>query len=297
MRKLSFLVATLATLSTAHAAVNVVTTIQTFKVIAEEIGGKDVTVTALVGESVDPHFVDPKPSFALTLNKAALLVHVGLDLEIGWLPPITEQSRNPNIQTAQSGNLDASSCGIGLRDVGGTTSRAQGDIHPRGNPHYWLLPENARKIGRCIADRLKALDGAHAAVYEQNYVVFAQRLGDKQREWEAAAKGLRGTKIVTYHQSWGYLTDWLGLQEIGAIEPKPGVPPDPQHLAQLVSNAKQQGARCVILESFYPRNTAQRVAELGGMKLAVLLSDAGGRVRSYAALMDRVISDLISKCQ
>jgi zinc/manganese transport system substrate-binding protein len=280
----------------ADAKLKVVTTIQTFKVMTEEIGGDKVEVTALVGEAVDPHHVDAKPSYALTLNKADLLVHVGLDLEVGWLPPLLEQSRNPAIQSGKNGNLDASTAGISVRDTGGSTSRAEGDIHPLGNPHYWLPPDNALAVARAITDRLKALDESNASAYEKGYEKLAKKVEDRKKEWSELAAGLKGVKVVTYHKSWSYLTNWLGISEIGYIEPKPGVPPDSAHLAQLVRDAKKQGARCVIVESFYPRNTAQRVAELGDMKLAVLPSDAGGALRTYADLVDYVVAQLSTNC-
>ncbi len=280
----------------ADAKLKVVTTIQTFKVLTEEIGGEKVEVTALVGESVDPHHVDAKPSYALTLNKADLFIHVGLDLEVGWLPPLLEQSRNPDIQTGKNGNLDASSAAISVRDTGGSTSRAEGDIHPLGNPHYWLPPDNALAVARAITDRLKALDEKHAGDYETGYEKLAKKLEERKKEWDELAAGLKGVKVVTYHKSWSYLTSWLGIVEIGYIEPKPGVPPDAAHLAQLVRDARKQGAKAVIVESFYPRNTAQRVAELADMKLVVLPSDAGGALRTYADLVDYVVAQLAVGC-
>ena len=142
----------------AEAKVKVVTTIQTFKALAQEIGGDRIDAEAMVGEAVDPHRVDPRPSYAVVLNRAELLVHVGLDLEKGWLPPLMQQARNPKIQLGQPGNLDVASVGITVLDVGAASSRAMGDVHPRGNPHYWLPPANALRAARAIADRLKVID-------------------------------------------------------------------------------------------------------------------------------------------
>lgn len=278
--------------STAAAKVNVVTTIQTFRSLAEEVGGPDVNVTALVGEAVDPHMVDPRPSYALTLNKADLLVFVGLELEKGWLPPLIAQSRNPRIQNGQPGNLDAS-IGIAVLDVGTGATRAQGDVHPLGNPHYWLPPANARRVARAIADRLSQLDGAHAVGYEARFKAFSARLDEREKVWATRAAPLRGVKIITYHKSWSYLVGWLGLVEVGQIEPKPGVPPDPKHLAGLVRAAKGQ-ARMTLVESYYPRNTAQKVSALAGLGLAVLPSDAGGAQRGYVELVDHLITQLLA---
>ncbi|MBI4510489.1 MAG: zinc ABC transporter substrate-binding protein [Deltaproteobacteria bacterium] len=278
----------------AHAKVRVVTTIQTFRSLAEEIGGDQVEVTALVGESVDPHHVDPRPSHAVTLNKADLLVHVGLDLERGWLPPLLEQARNPKVRSGEVGNLDASTAGIMVLDAGGAVTRAQGDIHPMGNPHYWLHPDNALRVARALAERLKRIDPGQASTYEARLQAFSNRLAARRKEWEENAKALAGVKIVTYHKSWSYLTSWLKLVEIGNIEPKPGVPPDPKHLAELVGSARSQGAKMVIVETYYPRNTAQRVATLAGMKAVVLPSDAGGKERSYFALVDKIVTELVA---
>jgi zinc/manganese transport system substrate-binding protein len=276
--------------ASAGAKIRVVTTIQTLRSLAQEVGGDRVEVSALVGDHVDPHHVDPRPSYALVLNKADLVIHVGLELEKGWLPPLLEQARNPRIATGTAGNLDASTARIAVLDGGGS-SRAQGDIHPLGNPHYWLSPDNALAIARAIADRLARLDPAGAMIYEQRYTDFASRLAARRTAWAGTTKGLAGVKVITYHRSWSYLTGAFGLVEIGTIEPKPGVPPDPKHLASLVALAKAQGARYVLVESFYPRNTAQKVAELAGLKLLVLPSDALS-TQSYLDLMDTIVAKL-----
>ena len=274
----------------ALARVQVVTTIQTFRALTSEIGGDRVAVSALVGDAVDPHKVDPRPSYALQLNRADLVVHVGLDLEKGWLPPLLEQSRNPKIQSGQPGNLDASSVGIDVLDAGGGTSRAMGDVHPRGNPHYWLPPDNALKVARAIADRLKAIDPAGAAAYEQGYQKLAGSLAARKQAWQTQIAGLHGVKIISYHKSWSYLSRWLGLVEIGYIEPKPGVPPDPAHLIQLVGEAKRAGARLCLVEAYYPRNTAQRVVDLARMKLLPLAPDATAKQPTYAQLVDTLLA-------
>jgi zinc/manganese transport system substrate-binding protein len=272
----------------ADAKLRVITTVQTLKALADEVGGDKIESTALVGDAVDPHFVDARPSYAVLLNRADLLVHVGLELEKGWLPPLLSQARNPGIQTGQPGNLDASTAGIAIKDIGAGTSRTQGDIHPLGNPHYWLTPDSALAVAVAIEARLAALDPADAAYFQGRLASFKERLAQKRKQWEALAAPLRGVKVVTYHKSWGYFTGWLGLDEIGYVEPKPGIPPDPAHLAQLVRDARDQGAKLVIVESFYPRNTSEKVATLGGMKLLVLPPD-GPR---YFDLIDGLLAQI-----
>jgi zinc/manganese transport system substrate-binding protein len=278
--------------STAEAKVNVVTTVQTFKSLTELVGGDKVSVTALVGYDVDPHFVEAKLSYATVLNKADLLVYVGLELETGWLPPLLTQARNPKIQSGQPGNLDASTTGIEVKDIG-VGNRSQGDIHPAGNPHYWLPPDYASRIALAIADRLKRIDPADAPYFDQRVAEFRTKLAAHQAKWAKAAAPLHGVKVITYHRSWTYLLDWLGMVEIGNVEPKPGIDPNSQHLLDLIGNAKKVGAKMVIEESFYPRNTTAQVAKLGGMKLVVLPSDMDGQA-DYFALVDDIIAKLLA---
>src|SRR5262249_25335550 len=154
------------------------------------------------------------PSYAVLLNRADLLVHVGLELEKGWLPPLLSQSRNPAIQTGQPGNLDASTAGIDIKDIGVGLSRTQGDIHPLGNPHYWLPPASALAVAGAIAGRLEQIDPADAKYFAGRFDAFKQKLDAKRKEWEAQAAALKGVKVVTYHKSWGYFTSWLGIVEI-----------------------------------------------------------------------------------
>jgi zinc/manganese transport system substrate-binding protein len=279
----------------AEAKLRVVTTIETFGDLARRVGGDLVDVQPLSRGSMDPHFVEAKPSLEVYLNRADLLVHVGLELEIGWLPPLVLGSRNPKIQTGMPGNLDIST-EIPVLDVPTTrVDRSMGDIHPRGNPHYWLPPDNALVVAGEIAARLRQLDPAHAAQYNANLDRFRVEVQAKRAAWEKAAAPLRGLKVVTYHKSWSYLSRWLGLEEIGYIEPKPGIPPPLSHVAQLVSQMRAQGVKVVMMESFYSRTTAAEVARLAGGKLAVLPSDVGARpdVKDYFALVEAVIQGML----
>ena len=230
----------------------VVTTVQTFRALAAEIGGDRIEVTALVGEAVDPHKVDPRPSYAVLLNRADLLVHVGLDLEKAWLPPLVEQSRNPRIQSGQTGNLNASTVGISVLDVGAGVSRAMGDVHPMGNPHYWLPPDNALNIARAIADRMKAIDAGNSAAYEQGYNRLAAAITAKQAEWNKRAARLRGVKVVTYHKSSTYLplagAGGGRLRRAQARRPARSRPPGPTG-----RGGRRAGARFCLVEAYYPR--------------------------------------------
>jgi zinc/manganese transport system substrate-binding protein len=280
----------------AEAKLRVVASIETFADLTRQVGGDRVDVTSLSRGYQDPHFVEAKPSLVLALNRADALVYVGLDLEVGWLPPLVQQSRNGRIQRGQAGNIDASSS-IRPEDVPAVPSdqlRSMGDIHPLGNPHYWIPPKNARAVARLIATRLTALDAAGAATYQAALAKFEARLAAKEKEWEAAAASLRGTRIVTFHKSWSYVARWLGLQEVGTIEPKPGVPPAASHTAQLVELMKNSGVKLVVVESFYPNTMARFVADNGRARLVSAPSNVGATpaIKTYFDLVDAVVAAL-----
>ena len=281
----------------AEAKVHVVTTIETFADLARKVGGDRVEVKALSHGYTDPHFVEPKPSLVIDLNRADLLVHVGLELEIGWLPPLVLGARNDKIALGQPGNLDASTQ-IPVLDVPRTkVDRSMGDIHPEGNPHYWIPPDDALIIAREIAARLKQIDGAGAATYDANLKRFEDELARRRAEWEKKAAPVRGMKIVTYHKSWSYVSKWLGLQEVGYVEPKPGIPAPPSHIAALIAFMRREGVKVILMESFYPRNTVDLVAQKAGAKSLVMPSDVGAtpEIKDYFALVDAVVGKLVAQ--
>src|SRR6266566_6356257 len=278
------------------AAVHVVSSIATLGSLAREVGGDRVQVESLGKGYQDPHFVEAKPNLMLVLNRADLLLYVGLELEIGWLPPLVLGSRNPKIQPGELGNLDCSRA-IPVLDVPTTkVDRSMGDIHPQGNPHYWLPPGNAKIIAREIAQRLGQLDPEGKAEYDRNLAAFEARVDAKAKEWEAAAAKLKGVKVVTYHKSWSYVTQWLGLEEIGYVEPKPGIPPDPQHLARLIALMKEKQAKLLLMEDFYNKSVASLVAEKAGAKLLDLPTDVGAtrQIKDWFTLVDTVVKALSS---
>jgi zinc/manganese transport system substrate-binding protein len=278
------------------AALHVVSSIPTLGSLAKEVGGSRVEVESLGKGYQDPHFIEPKPSLMLVLNRADLLLHVGLELEIGWLPPLVLGSRNPKIQAGELGNLDCSRA-IPVLDVPTTkVDRSMGDIHPQGNPHYWLPPANAKIIAREIAQRLEQLDPPGQAEYEKNLAAFNAKADAKAKEWAPRTAKLKGVKVVTYHKSWSYVSQWLGLEEIGYVEPKPGIPPDPQHLARLIGAMKQQGAKLLLAEDFYNKGVASLVAEKAGAKLLTLPTDVGAtpQIKDWLSLVEAVLAALSS---
>jgi zinc/manganese transport system substrate-binding protein len=281
----------------AEAKVHVVTTIETFADLARRVGGDRVEVKALSHGYMDPHFVEPKPSLVIDLNRADLLVHVGLELEIGWLPPLVLGSRNDKLGIGQPGNLDASTQ-IPVLDVPMTkVDRSMGDIHPQGNPHYWVAPDNALIVAREIATRLEQIDGAGAATYRANLKRFEDEVAKRRVEWEKRAAPVRGTKIVTYHKSWSYVSKWLGMQEVGYVEPKPGIPAPPSHIASLIAFMRREGVKVILMESFYPRNTVDLVAQKAGARTLVMPSDVGAtpEIKDYFALVDAVVGKLVAQ--
>jgi zinc/manganese transport system substrate-binding protein len=281
----------------AEAKLRVAASIETLADLCRQVGGDRVEVTALSHGYQDPHFVEAKPSLVLTLNRADALVYVGLDLEIGWLPPLVQQSRNERIQRGQAGNIDASTA-IKVEDVPSIPAdqlRALGDIHPLGNPHYWIPPKNARGIARLLAQRFSELDSAGASAYQAALAAFERHLDAKEKEWAQTAAPLRGIRVVTYHKSWSYLAGWLGMQEVGYVESKPGIPPTASHTGQLIDLMRKSNVRLVIVESFYPSNLARFVAENGHARLVVAPSDVGATsaIRSYFDLVDAVLQALL----
>ena len=283
----------------AQAKLRVAATIETLADLARQVGGDRVEVDALARGTQDPHFVPAKPSLVLTLNKADVLVHVGLDLELGWLPPLVQQSRNGKIQVGQPGNVDCSTA-IDVRDVPNAPAeqiRALGDVHPLGNPHYWIPPDNALAVARLLARRFAAVDGEGGSVYAARLRDFEQRLEKNQREWAKRVAALRGMKVVTYHRSWSYVARWLALDEVGTIEPKPGIPPTANHTAQLIALMKRQGVKVIVIESFYPTNLATVIARETNARVVALPAGVGASpaARDYFSLVDAVLAGLAGK--
>jgi zinc/manganese transport system substrate-binding protein len=245
----------------ARAQLRVVATVPDLAALAREVGGARVTVESLSLPSQDPHFVDAKPSLALVLNRADLLLQVGLELEGGWLPTLTTGARNPRIASGGRGQLDCSTLVKKLDLAGSNVDRSQGDIHPGGNPHYLYDPRAAAAVARGISDRLAELDPQHAAEHARGRDAFLARLDAARKRWEQRLAPQRGAPIVSYHKTFTYLADWLGLNQVGFLEPRPGIPPSPRHVASLLALARQRKVRVVLQETHYPDATARLVAE------------------------------------
>ena len=287
------------TASPPAAPLRVATTTEDLASLVREVGGDRVTVEAFARGYQDPHFVEPKPSFILRLVNTDLLVLVGRELEIGWLPPLLTQSRNAKIQPGGPGYLDASA-GVKILDIPtGQITRAMGDVHPLGNPHYWLDPDNGRIIARSIRDRLAALQPADKAYFDQRFADFDRRLTDASRRWDSVMAPYKGTKIVTYHRSWPNFTERFGLQTIGYVEPKPGIPPSAAHIVALIGEMKQQQTRVILVEPYFDVKTPQSIASRTGGKVVVLPPSVGGvkEATDYIALFDYLVAKLSQALQ
>lgn len=278
---------------------NVVTSTTDMTALAQEVGGDKVNVESIAKGYQDPHFVEAKPSFLLKLRQADLLISVGLQLEIGWLPPLITQSGNPKIQVGASGYLDASQFAEILEIPQGTVTRAEGDVHPLGNPHYWLDPDNGRRIAKGIAGKLVDMDQEDAAFFQQRLQDFEQRLAQAEQKWDAEMKPYRGRKVVTYHRSFPNFAKHFGLNVIGYVEPRPGIPPTPSHTLELIQLMKRENCKVVLVEPYFDLKTPQSIGRETGAQVVVYLPSVGGekQVSNYFELFDYDIALLTKAFQ
>jgi len=278
---------------------NVVTATQDLASLATEVGGDRVSVISIARGYQDPHFVEAKPSFLLNLRKADLLVVVGLQLEIGWLPPLITQSGNPRIQPAAPGYFDASQFAEILEIPTSQVSRAMGDVHPLGNPHYWLDPQNGLRVAVGLAQKLSQMDPGDAAYFNQRLEDFRKRLTVAERRWDEQMKPYRGRKVVTYHQSWPNFVKRFGLQVAEYVEPRPGIPPSPAHVVELIALMKRQNVKLILVEPYFDLKTPQSVARETGAQVVVLMPSVGGDkdTGDYIKLFDYDINLLVKAFQ
>ena len=274
-------------------ALKVVTSTTDLHDIAHAIGGSRVSVIHISEGRQDPHFVEAKPSFILRMRDADIFAFVGLDLEAGWMPLLIDGARNPKIRKGGSGYLDVSTA-IPVLDVNRNADRSQGDVHPLGNPHYWLDPENGKRIARLFAQKFTQLDRAGAQAYAANLKAFEAKLDAAARNWAPTLASIRGKPVVAYHTSWRYFAEYTGMHIVGFMEPKPGVPPSPSHLAGLVATIKRTGAKAIVMEPFYDRKMADFVASKTGVKVLVLPPSVEGtkEVPDYISLIRHNVTQL-----
>jgi zinc/manganese transport system substrate-binding protein len=298
MKRMAFLflgAALVAASASAQSKLTVVTTTEDLASIGREVGGDHISIESLARGYQDPHFVEAKPSFILKLQKADLLVAVGRELEIGWLPPLIQQSRNSKVQPGSPGYLDASLGATILEIPTGTITRAMGDVHPQGNPHYWMDPENGKRIGKEFADKLSEIRPNDRAYFQQRLADFTSRLDAAEKRWLAQMAPYKGTKVVTYHRSFPNFAERFGLDIIGYVEPKPGIPPTPQHTLDLINEMKRQNVKVILVEPYFDLKTPNAIGRDTGAQVLVMPPSVGGtkQVTDYFTLFDYDINLLV----
>jgi ABC-type Zn uptake system ZnuABC Zn-binding protein ZnuA len=271
---------------------NVVTTTEDLAALAREVGGDRIDVEALARGYQDPHSVEPKPSFIFKLNRANLLIVVGRELEIGWLPPLITQSRNPKLQPGAPGYLDASLTARILEVPTVQVTRAMGDVHPQGNPHYWLDPGNGRRVAQAIQKKLSELSPGDAGYFAGRYGDFDRRLAEAEKRWDSQMAPYKGLKIVTYHRSWSSFVERFGLDVVGYVEPRPGIPPSPGHTLELIQTMKRLGVRIIFVEPYFDLKTPRAIARDTGARVLVMAPTVGAEkeITDYIKLFDYDIS-------
>ena len=277
----------------AHGKLNVVATLPDFGSLAREIGGDKVTVSILAKPTEDPHFVDARPSFVVSMRSADVLIDGGAELELGWLPPLLQNARNPKIEIGKPGRIQASQ-GLRLMNVPANVTRAAGDVHALGNPHFAADPIIAKAIAQHIAQSFSALDPANTAFYQANYKKFEATIDAKLQEWGAALLPFHGQHVAAYHDSWPYFAHRFGLNIDLFLEPKPGIPPSPSHLAEVIAQMKTQHIKAIIVEPFHDRRIAEKVASATGAKVVDFSQFPGGLpgTDSYVKLIDILVARL-----
>jgi len=285
------LIAIAGTGASAAAQIRVVATTPDLASVAKEIGGDKVSVVALAKPTEDPHYVDAKPSHIVTLNRADALIEGGAELELGWLPPLLENSRNAKISAGAPGRIVASD-GVKMLEIPTSFDRSKGDVHSLGNPHFMIDPVTVRIIARNIAAHFAQIDPKNAATYNGNLTRFNSRLDTKYAQWQKQLAPYRGARIVTYHKDFVYLADRFGLTVVDELEPKPGIAPSPAHLAQVIGKMKATNAKVILVQPFQNRKTAETVARQTGATVLDVPQQPGAApdTNTYFDMMDHLVS-------
>ena len=267
--------------------IDVVTTTQDTRSIAELIGGNKVSVFAIATGYQNPHFVDPKPSYIIKLSNADMYVTLGLDLEAGWSPSLLTSSRNTKIQRGSEGYVDAS-VGVPLLQVPSSINRAEGDIHIYGNPHYWLDPANGKIIARNICNGLEKVSPENKAYFEANLKAFNEQIDAKLRGWNAAMAAFKGSKVIAYHNEWVYFETRFGLHIVDFMEPKPGIPPTPSQLVKIIKEVKENNIKVIITSPYFTTSSSDVVSKQTGAKTVVMATSVGAfdSIKTYYDLFD-----------
>ncbi|RPH38286.1 zinc ABC transporter substrate-binding protein [bacterium] len=287
MTRFLFFILIASVLSTAHAAVRVVTSLPDLADFAQQIGGDRVKVDFIVKGNQNPHFVEVKPSYMMKLKSADIFFVIGMELEL-WAPQLVDGSRNPNLDV-----VDLSK-GVQRMEVPAAVNASLGDVHRFGNPHYWLDPRNVRVIAGEMIEALAKASPGDEAFFRSNADAYLKKLDGKIAEWQAQMKPFTGTKILTFHKSWSYFANWLGLVIAGQVEPLPGIAPTPSHTSDLIRLCRQGNIKAIIVEPFYDMSAPEQIARSTSAKVLQLPTSVGGvdEAKDYLSLMDYNISTL-----
>ena len=284
----------MAVATSTQAALNVFACEPEWGALAQELGGDKVTVFTATNALQDVHHIEAKPSLVAQIRKADLLVCTGSELEVGWLPVLLRQSANIKVQSGKIGNFEAAKF-VTMLEIPSRLDRADGDVHPGGNPHIQADPRNIAKVADALAKRLAEVDAANAEVYQVRYKDFSQRWQAAIKRWEAQAATLKGTSIVVQHKAFPYLEDWLGLKEVATLEPKPGVEPTGTHLNEVLTQLRHQPAKIIIRGAYNSDRPAQWLSEKAGIPVAVLPFTVGGtdKAKDLFSLFDDTVQRLL----
>jgi zinc/manganese transport system substrate-binding protein len=279
----------------AQAALNILACEPEWGALAKELGGDKANVYVATTALQDPHRVEARPSLIARARNADLMVCTGAQLEIGWAPLLQTQSGNPKIQSGQPGYFEAASV-VSLIEKPGSVDRSLGDVHPAGNPHLHLDPRNIAVVAAALADRLASLDAAQAAYYHAREKDFLARWKEAAARWEKQAAPLKGMPLVLYHKDLSYLVNWLGMREVGALEPKPGIPPSTAHLSELLERLKRTPAKAVVRSAYNDPRPAEWLAERAKIASVLLPYTVGGteRAKDLFGLYEDTIARLLA---
>ncbi len=287
MKRFLILFLILIATTAAGAKVRVVTSLPDLADLTRQIGGDRVQVDFIVRGDQNPHFVEVKPSYMMKLKSADIFFIIGMELEM-WAPQIVDGSRNTKLDVVDlSKNMPK-------LEVPSRVDASQGDVHRFGNPHYWLDPRNVRPLANEIIDALAKVSPNDDQYFRANAEAYLKKLDVKIAEWEATIKPFAGKKIVTFHKSWPYFANWLGLVVADQVEPKPGIPPSPSHTAELIKLVRESEIKAIIVEPFYDTSAAEQIARSTSAKVIRLTTSVGGvdAAKDYIAMMDYNITTL-----
>src|SRR5436305_5155267 len=293
MKKILLILSIVLCAFSAQAKINVVATLPDLGSLAAESGGEDVNAAVLTKPTEDRHFVDARPSFVGALRSGDVLIDGGAELELGWLPPLLQNARNAKLDIGKPGRVRASQ-GVRLMSVPANVTRAAGDVHALGNPHFGVDPIISKAIAQHIAQSFSAIDPANAAAYDANYKKFEAAINAKLQQWGAALLPFKGQHIAAYHHSWPYFGHRFGLEIDIFLEPKPGTPPSPSHLAEVIAQMKAQKIKAIIVEPYHDRKIAERVASATGATVVDFAQYPGALpgTDNYIKLIDALVSRL-----